>query len=486
MKAFHPQSKSTIASDHQRRPSHRRSSVRPPAPPVANLLGNPQLQDMAHNRPQHQPPAPLQAKMSNSPRVQAWADLQSRMTNRPGAVAQRQPIGQRVGSPVQRQEALEDEEELQMRAASGPLQMQELEDEELMQGKFETAQRQGDLEEDDLLQGQFDTVQRQDLEDEELLQGKFGQSGVPTPSQESSAPAANRTGMPDGLKSGLEQLSGMDLSGIRVHRNSPKPSQLQALAYTQGQDIYMGPGQEKHLPHEGWHVVQQMQRRVKPTIQARGVSINDDTGLEHEADVMGNKALQAKLNDYPGTRTTTRVENKSVPFSAPSKSPEPFSPSNGSQVRFDDGSGLVQRYPDQDGTDRKDALIYAITTNDQKEIIYVGQTTDQRAGDRFLEHVKKDSWAPWWVDKPNVYGDDETTWPFRVHALENLKNVTKFETTVAEQWWLEFQLKEGHTLLNDSTPCSLANFNKRSGNASLYDPNNIGVSISWKPSMKAK
>ena len=49
--------------------------------------------------------------------------------------------------------------------------------------------------------------------------------------------------MPDPLKGGLEQLLGIDLSGVRVHQNSAKPAQLNALAYTQGQDIHVGPGQ---------------------------------------------------------------------------------------------------------------------------------------------------------------------------------------------------------------------------------------------------
>ncbi len=48
---------------------------------------------------------------------------------------------------------------------------------------------------------------------------------------------------------------------------------------------------EQHLSHEAWHVVQQKQGRVKPTIQAKGIEINDDDGLEREADVMGGKAL---------------------------------------------------------------------------------------------------------------------------------------------------------------------------------------------------
>jgi hypothetical protein len=63
-----------------------------------------------------------------------------------------------------------------------------------------------------------------------------------------------------------------------------------AFAYTRGKDIFIGPGQEKHLMHEAWHVVQQMQGRVNPTIQLQGHSINDDKGLEREADVMGAKA----------------------------------------------------------------------------------------------------------------------------------------------------------------------------------------------------
>ncbi|AFY99508.1 DUF4157 domain-containing protein [Calothrix sp. PCC 6303] len=101
----------------------------------------------------------------------------------------------------------------------------------------------------------------------------------------------NKTGMPDALKAGGESLSGHSLDDVRVHYNSAKPAQLQALAYTQGTEIYVAPGQEKHLPHEMWHVVQQAEGRVKPTMQLQdGVAINNDKGLEYEADVMGAKA----------------------------------------------------------------------------------------------------------------------------------------------------------------------------------------------------
>lgn len=99
---------------------------------------------------------------------------------------------------------------------------------------------------------------------------------------------ANRTGLPDDLKAGVENLSGLAMDDVRVHYNSDKPAQLQAHAYTQGADIHVAPGQEKHLPHEAWHVVQQKQGRVQPTMQmAGGVAVNDDKGLEGEAEING-------------------------------------------------------------------------------------------------------------------------------------------------------------------------------------------------------
>jgi hypothetical protein len=102
----------------------------------------------------------------------------------------------------------------------------------------------------------------------------------------------NKTGLPDGLKSGIESLSGMAMDDVKVHRNSKKPETLQAHAYAQGTSIHVGPGQEKHLPHEAWHVVQQKQGRVKPTVQrAEKVNINDDVALEREATTMGQKAM---------------------------------------------------------------------------------------------------------------------------------------------------------------------------------------------------
>ena len=112
----------------------------------------------------------------------------------------------------------------------------------------------------------------------------------------------NLTGMPDDLKSGIESLSGFSMDDVRVHYNSSKPATVQALAYTQGTDIHVAPGQEKHLPHEAWHVAQQMAGRVSPTTNINGMPVNDNAELEHEADVMGAKAVQRKKENTSDLR----------------------------------------------------------------------------------------------------------------------------------------------------------------------------------------
>lgn len=153
-----------------------------------------------------------------------------------------------------------------------------LEDEEGFQMK--TAQLQSD-EEEDTLQGKFEpTVQRVE-DDEEGLQMKADTVFQQKP---------NNTGLPDNLKAGVESLSGFSMDDVKVHYNSSQPATVQALAYTQGTDIHVAPGQERHLPHEAWHVAQQLAGRVEPTTEVGGMPVNDNIGLEHEADVMGARA----------------------------------------------------------------------------------------------------------------------------------------------------------------------------------------------------
>jgi len=154
-------------------------------------------------------------------------------------------------------------------------------------------------------------------EEGELLVSKFATAELQLQLQQ--APRTNNTGLPDQLKSGIESLSGLSMDHVRVHYNSSQPAQLNALAYAQGSDIHLAPGQERHLPHEAWHVVQQALGRVRPTMQmAGGVAVNDDAGLEREADEMGARALSEKPV-HP--REPRRAEDSDITISRRSRAP---------------------------------------------------------------------------------------------------------------------------------------------------------------------
>jgi hypothetical protein len=145
----------------------------------------------------------------------------------------------------------------------------------------------------DYTQKKVDIVQKKSSEQNEKTTQRKSVSAVDylKPVQRKSV---NNTGLPDNIKNGTENFSGVSLDDVKVHYNSSKPAQMKALAYTQGTDIHVAPGQEKHLGHEAWHVVQQKQGRVAPTTQMKGVNVNDNTALEHEADIMGAKVSQMK------------------------------------------------------------------------------------------------------------------------------------------------------------------------------------------------
>lgn len=221
---------------------------------------------------------------------------------------------QSIANNALQRQGIEEEEPLQGQFIT--TQRKEVEEEEPLQGKFETTQRQ----EEEPLQGKFETVQRKEPEEEELLQGKF--ITVQRKEQEEEMlqgkfepiqKKENNTGLPDNLKAGIENLSGVGMDDVKVHYNSDKPATLQAHAYAQGTNIHVAPGQEKHLPHEAWHVVQQKQGRVKPTMQMKGkVNVNDDKGLEKEADVMGAKALES--GGYKDLGTQPKQDTIKNPF----------------------------------------------------------------------------------------------------------------------------------------------------------------------------
>lgn len=332
----------------------------------------------------------------------ATSEAQSFVDNRPQTIAQRQLINTIHASPqmiTQRQQAgsihnsprMAAQRELSRSLQSSSVQLQVAPEEEMLRGKFEAVQRveeeeeslQGKfemvqrVEEEEPLQGKFEAVQR--VEEEEPLQGKFavaqrveaeeplqGKFDVAQRAQQSAA-KPNNTGLPDNLKSGIEHLSGMSMDHVKVHYNSSQPAQLNALAYAQGADIHVASGQEQHLPHEAWHVVQQAQGRVRPTMQMKdGVPINDDKGLEQEADEMGAKALAPALQFSDRLEGEQSLQSRSGTASL-KKSFSGAAPKQLMQVveRSLDGSETVvfdhdEHRPDASGLLGTDGYIYTL------------------------------------------------------------------------------------------------------------------------------
>jgi hypothetical protein len=97
--------------------------------------------------------------------------------------------------------------------------------------------------------------------------------------------------LPENLRANIQKLTGADLSEVRVHYNSALPSQMGAQAYTKGEDIHLGPGQNHQLAHEAVHIVQQRHGRVSETVRSHfGLAVQDDAAMEREADLMAARA----------------------------------------------------------------------------------------------------------------------------------------------------------------------------------------------------
>lgn len=132
---------------------------------------------------------------------------------------------------------------------------------------------------------------------------------------DADTPKANRTGIPDPIKARFEALSGLSYDDVRVHYRSESPAQLQAYAFTRGNEVFIAPGQERHLPHELVHIAQQKSGMVQPTRYIAGVPINDDASLESQAEALRFPSAQAAAGQTadtaqraPGLHEGTRVE----------------------------------------------------------------------------------------------------------------------------------------------------------------------------------
>ncbi len=129
-----------------------------------------------------------------------------------------------------------------------------------------------------------------------------------------TAAPSSGTPLPAPLQGSLANATGIDVSDVGVHYSSPLPGRIGAAAFTQGDEIHLGPGAESELAHEAWHVIQQRTGRVSSTGAVGGAAINSDADLEKEADVQGHQVAKEAglLNVAPPTgRAVTQPESAS-------------------------------------------------------------------------------------------------------------------------------------------------------------------------------
>lgn len=191
------------------------------------------------------------------------------------------------------------------------------------------------------------------------------------PKQAASSP--NLTGIPDSTKTQFENLSGFSFDDVRVHYNSDKPAQLQALAYTQGNQVYVASGQERHLGHELGHVVQQKQGIVTATATVNGVAVNDNVSLEKEADNFGQKATGSLIQMQTEKPWSKLLQMKSK--------------DNGIVQKW--AGDIKNKYSDSDFQDatRRDVIIYQLfdVATEGRGFFYVGKT-NQPLESRLKQH----------------------------------------------------------------------------------------------------
>lgn len=123
----------------------------------------------------------------------------------------------------------------------------------------------------------------------------------------SRRPAAGGEPLSDALREKFERRSGVPLDDVRVHHNSDTPEQLDAEACARGNEVFIGPGNEKDLEHEVGHVVQQKQGLVQATNKVNCVAINDNEALENSALFPQRKTVRRPEGQNPLNARVTQL-----------------------------------------------------------------------------------------------------------------------------------------------------------------------------------
>lgn len=251
--------------------------------------------------PQPHPLVALQARAGNQAvarmvqRVGEEDELQMKhdhaLQREESAEAEDEELQMKHDAALQREESAEaEEEELQMR--HDPALQRAPEEDELQMRHDAALQRAG---EEDELQMKHDTAPQVGLE------------GGPVGSDIEGRINGMRGGgssAPDGIRSQMEDATGTDLSGVRVHQDRESDTlnrQLTAKAFTTGNDIFLRSDastcDSKLMGHELAHVVQQSSGRTAAAGNGMSAGAANDP-LEHEADQLADAVLSGRAQRH--------------------------------------------------------------------------------------------------------------------------------------------------------------------------------------------
>lgn len=126
---------------------------------------------------------------------------------------------------------------------------------------------------------------------------------------------AGKTAIPEPVRMQMEGALNTDFSDVTITHNSAKARQMDALAYTYGNQIHFAPGMDnlhsgfgQHvLKHELAHVRQQRRGGINATGRVNGLAVNEEPALESEAHRMASGASSASSYSQAGGNSNNPV-----------------------------------------------------------------------------------------------------------------------------------------------------------------------------------
>ncbi len=128
--------------------------------------------------------------------------------------------------------------------------------------------------------------------------------------------------LPEDFQTKMESSFGEDFSNVKINKDSKDANELDALAFTQGNNIHFKNGEfdssskngQELIAHELSHVVQQRHRDIGTTHKENNYDVNDNEGLEKEADINAKKAVNGEMisNPFSTNQNTNSSPNTNV------------------------------------------------------------------------------------------------------------------------------------------------------------------------------